>query len=319
MKKIYSSIAILAIASMALFSSCSNNGDDPTPVLPSTPDVKVALNETTNTSASENIYVSREKTSLNLQVSAVSKTTTDMRRIYVFKKSTLTTTAGDYAAVNGTGFKKDGNNYYYDIPANERNNTVLNLTVSLIGGNTLAKSDEYYFAFTDGTSFGGPADTDGMLVGPAQIFIYYGKLSETTGHRLNNIFGPNSGAFDLVTLKNKAASEAATGKDMLDYDAVTSTALWSKSFDAGTSGTLYAKLPSDFDYDNATDISIKEAYTTAANATGTQIGVAAPNMFVAKLRGTETYALIKVTSISDETGSIGNPNNAEFMEFSVKK
>ena len=146
--------------------------------------------------------------------------------------------------------------------------------------------------------------------------IVYGVLAETTGHRLNNIKGPNPGAFDLENLVNRAVSDAADGKDMVDFD--DTTPLWDKSFYAGTSGTLFAKIPDNFDYANATDMSIKAAYDAANNANSKQSSVAKDYMYVAKYNGTK-YALIKITSISDETGSTGPENNKEYMEFSVKK
>lgn len=314
MKKIYSYIAILAVSSMTLFSSCSNNDEDP--INPATPDVTVELNENTKPTSSANLYVKRDQSSALLQVSAVSKTTTDMKRVYVYKKATTTTNAGTYTTVEGSGFKKDGNdNFYYDIPTDQKNNAVVSLTVTLNAGNVNAVTDEYYFVFTNGSAYAGAPNIAGVLVGPAQIYIHYGVLTETTGHKLYNILGPNSGAFDLVALTNKSASDADASKDLVDNDKT--TAYWDKSFKAAND-TKFTKVSSTFDYANATDIAIKNAYD-ADNASGTVSSVANGDLYVAKLRGLDQYALIKVTSISDETGSIGNPNNAEFMEFSVKK
>ncbi len=313
-KKFYSYVAIIALSSMALLSSCSKT-DEETPITPVTADATVSLNENTPTTPTTTLYVTRQQLTAALQVTAVSKTSTDMKRIYVYKKSTPT--PGTYVTYNGSGFKKDGaNHYYYDIPSDQKNNTVLNLNVELTSSNTAIVSDEYYFAFTDGTNFGGPTNTTGILLGPAKIFIVYGILKETTGLKLNNIQGTNSGAFDLVALTNKSASDAAPGKDMIDSDA--NTALWEKSFNAGTSGTLYAKLSLAFDYATATDLTIKEAYE-AGNAIDTQTDVAAGDIFVAKLRGLDQYALIKVTFISTDTDGTGSGKNNEYMEFSVKK
>ena len=319
MKKIYSTAAIIALCALTLFSSCKKTEDDEIMMTPVNPESSVLLNETTNTTGSDTLFVKRDKISALIQVTGVSKTTTDMKRIYVYKKSSTTSSAGVYETFNSAGFKQDNaQNYYYDIPGDQRNNTRLTLTVSLNANNPVAATDEYYFAFTDGTNFAGPTNTAGILLGPAKIFIVYGLLTETTGHRINNIKGPNSGAFDLFTLTNKAAADLATGKDMIDYDETTPT--WDKSFSSGTSGTLYAKLPSNFDYQNATDITIKAAYTLANNAIDTQEGVVAGNMYVANIRGTSTsYALVRVSFISNETGATGAGNNNEYMEFSVKK
>ncbi|WP_018342452.1 hypothetical protein [Cytophaga aurantiaca] len=322
MKKIYSTIAVLAISSLSLLSSCSKDDSDG-PINPASPESTVSLNENTNTSGSDTLYVKRDKMNAVIQVNGVSKSTTDMKRIYVYKKSSTVSgavvTPGSYATYNGgSGFSQDANNnYYYDIPADQKNNASLTLTVPLAANNAAA-FDEYYFAFTDGTSFDGPSNTSGLLLGPAKIYIAYGVLSEANGYRVNNIYGPNSGAFDLATLTNKSASDPVSDKDMVDADPITQTAVWSQSFEAANS-TLFAKIPSSFDYANATDISIKAAYALAANATGTQSAVTAGNLYVAKLRNLDQYVLIKITYMSTESGSVGTGNNGEFMEFSVKK
>lgn len=317
MKKIYSTVAVLAISSLALFSSCKkDDGEDP--ITPASPEVTVALNENLKMSDKDTLFVKRDKLTANIQVSAVANTTTDMKRIYVYKKSATTSSAGSYDTYNGSGFKQDADdNYYYEIPNDQRNNAVLNLTVNLNANNIAAVADEYYFVFTTDAKYGGPGTSTGLLVGPAQIFIAYGKLSETTGHRISNIKGPNSGAFNLLTLTNQAASSSAAGKDMIDHDSTTAT--WDKAFFAGTSSTTYVKISSPFDYANATDVSIALAYA-AGTALSTQLDVVTGDMFVAKVRGVNnSFVLIKVTSISDESGPTGPGNNGEFMEFSVKK
>jgi hypothetical protein len=316
MKKIYSTIVVLVFSYLVLFSSCSKNDDNL--LTPASPEATVSLNENTNTTGSDTLYVKRDKINAVIQVNGISLTSTDMQRIYVYKKSITDSTVGAYVNYNGSGFSKDvNNNFYYNIPPSQKNNAGLTLTITLNANNVIAVSDEYYFAFTDGSAFAGPTNTTGILLGPAKIFIVYGILDETTGYRLNNIQGPNSGAFDLITLSNKAAADLAADKDMVDFDST--TALWDKSFSAGTSLTLYAKLPSTFDYIHATDLSIKHAYISAGNATNTEAGIVLGDMYVAKLRTLTQYALIKVTFISDESGTTGNGNNNEYMEFSVKK
>lgn len=320
MKKIYSAIAVLVISSLALLSSCSKTDDSE--ITPVSPEAIVSLNENTKTTGVDTLYVHRNKISAIIQVNGVSLTT-DMKRIYVYKKSIIDSTGitpviGAYVNYNGSGFSKDANNnYYYTIPANQKNNASLTLTITLNANNITAVSDAYYFAFTNATDFAGPSNTTGIILGPASIFIVYGILDETTGYKLNNIQGPNSGAFDLLTLSNKATNDAAIDKDIIDNDST--TALWDKSFSAGTSKTLYSQIPANFDYANATDVSIKTAYILANNAVSIQSAIVAGNMYVAKLRGLKQYALIKVTFISNETGATGPGNNNEFMEFSVKK
>ena len=317
MKKIYSTIAVLAISSLALLSSCSNDKKGSS-LKPASPDAVVSVNESTNKTGSNSLYVKRDKTSALIQVNGISLTTTDMKRIYVFKKSQTTSSNGTYVTYNNAGFLQDANNnYYYDIPAKQKNNVSLTLKVTLDANNIVAVMDEYYFVFTDGTIFDAPSSGNGVFLGPAKIFIVYGALTETTGHRLNNIKGPNSGSFDLVTLTNRSFADPANSKDMNDADA--NTEFWDKSFNAGTSGTLYVKLPWDFDYVNATDLTLKAAYKAANNEIETQSSVIAGYMYVAKIRGLDQYVFIKITSNSEEINGTGTGKNNEFMEFSVKK
>ncbi len=302
------------MSAFVLFSSCSKDGEDP--INPASAEITVALNENTNMSEKDTLFVKRDKMSANIQVSAVAKTTTDLRRIYIYKKVSTTSASGSYETYNGSGFSKDtDDNYYYDIPNDQRNNAVLNFTVNLNANNITAKTDEYYVVFTDGTPYGGPGSPDGLLIGPAQIYIAYGDLSETTGHRLNNIQGPNSGAFNLSTLSNEPASAIAGNKDMVDSDAT--TALWDKSFAAGNT-TKFVKVSSGFNYAHATDLTIKDAYV-AGTKLSTVLDVATGDMYVAKLRDLDNYVLIKVTSISNDSDGTGSGKNNEYMEFSVKK
>jgi hypothetical protein len=316
MKKIYSTIAILAISSLALLSSCSNDKKkDSSSVKPASPDAVVSVNESTNKTGADTIYVERAKLTATIQVNAVSTITSDMQRIYIAKKtSTTNSTVSSY--YDGGGWKKDiYNRFYYEIPADERNNTSITLTVNLNANNSAALVDEYSFFFTDAPSDGGSGPFSKILVGPAKVFIYYGLLSETKGHKLNNMKGTNSGAFNLYDLKNEAASASLGNKDMIDADS--STAAWDKSFAAGNA-TKFVKLSNNFDYTNATDLSIVTAYA-AGTPKDAQLNIATGNMFVAKVRGLNFYTLIKVTSISEENNGTGIGKNNEFMQFSVKK
>lgn len=315
MQKIYSTIAVLAISALALISSCSKKNDGG--VKPVSPDAVVSVNESVNKTNADTLYVKRDKLTATIQVNAVSTINSDMQRIYILKKTRSITSTSDYVPYNGgVNFKKDDDDYYYyEIPTDQRNNTSITLTVTLNANNSTAVFDEYYFVFTDAPADGGSGGPSAIFVGPAKIFIYYGLLSETKGHKLNNMKGTNSGAFNLVDLKNEPASAIAGYKDMIDADS--STAAWDKSFTSGNE-SMFVKLPNSFDYMNATDLSIVDAYA-AGNAKDAQLNVATGDMFVAKLRGLNSYTLIKVTSISEENNGTGTGKNNEYMQFSVKK
>lgn len=313
LKKVCSHIAIIGI--LAFFVSCKNKGDG---IIPIYPESSIALNETSKATSSDSIYVTRAKLTATVQVSALSKGSTEMKRIYVFKKSTTTLKTGDYETYPDASFKKDGHNkYYYAIPADQKNNAVLNLFLNLTTGKVKADTavvDDYYFAFTDDRDFDTPSNPAGMLVGPAEIRIVYGALTETTGYRINNAKSTKPSSFDLTTLTNKTLLNVDSLKDM-KVNVVGPDSLWEKSFIGGSSKTLYAKIPSSFNYTYATDLDIKKTYFEATNKTAIQANVATGDMFIARIRNKETYALIKVTYISDP----GSGTNTEYMEFSVKK
>jgi hypothetical protein len=286
--------------------------------VPIYPDCSIALNEAAKANGKDSVYVTRAKLTATLQVSAISNGSTDMKRIYVFKKSTLTSKVGEYKTYKDVRFQKDGkNNYYYAIPSDQKNNAVLNLMVmSDTAKADTSVVDEYYFAFTDNTDFDTPSNPTGMLVGPAQIRIIYGILTETTGYTINNPKGTKPSAFDLSALTNKYLLNSDTLKDMKVN--VAADSLWEKSFKADSSKTLFAKMPSGFDYIHATDLTIKKAYYANSPAK-IQTNVATGDMFVAKIRAKEIYALINVTYISDPNTPTNTPTYNEYMEFSVKK
>lgn len=318
MQKIYSTIAVLAISSLALLSSCSKKNDGSS-VKPVYPDAVISVNESVKKTNADTIYVKRDKLTATIQVNAVSTITSDMKRFYILKRTSTTNSTSNYATYNaGVNFKKDNDGYYYyEIPTDQRNNTSITLTVNLNTNNSIAVFDEYYFIFTDAPADGGSGGPSVVLVGPAKVFIYYGLLSETKGYKLHNTQGTNSnsGAFNLVDLKNEPTVASPGNKDMIDADAT--TAAWDKSFTT-ESGSMFVKLPNNFDYTNATDLSIVAAYTSGT-AKNSQLNIATGDMFVARLRGLNFYTLIKVTSISEETNGTGTGKNNEFMVFSVKK
>jgi len=109
MKKHLNMRLLIVFLAFITILSCKKKDDEST-VTPIYPESTVALNEVTGkTSGRDSLFVKRDKTSAIIQVSATSKTTTDMKRIYVFKKSTFTTAAGAYETYKDASFKKDGN------------------------------------------------------------------------------------------------------------------------------------------------------------------------------------------------------------------
>ena len=298
------------------FTSCKKENEEP--IAPIVPEVAIALNQIYKPSASDSLFVNRSKTSTVLQVSAISNASTEMKRIYVFKKTWSVLKTGDYLSYADSSLKRDVNgNYYYAIPNDQRFNTVLNLNVLLGIQKDTSIIDAYYFAITGNTDFINPANPNGILVGPAHINIVYGLVTQTKGYKIFNPKSKKSNAFDLALLTNKKTTDTAPVKDMNTL--ITTDSLWKKSFTAGTSQTLFVKVPAGFNDTHVTDLELKKIFQQAFDPLSIQSNVSSGDLFIAQLRGKQNYALVKITAISDENLISGQGKDSEYMEFSIFK
>jgi hypothetical protein len=135
---------------------------------------------------------------------------------------------------------------------------------------------------------------------------------ERTGGILSNRIGPDSSAWDLTT--NTRLPGSATGDMQNPSIATGSTAQqWIKGWDSETT-TMYLKA-NDFNYDNATVEGVAARY---AEGTGTaQVReLAVGDIYIAKLRNKDAYAVIKITRV-DEPVTAGS--RVERIEFTYKK
>ncbi len=130
--------------------------------------------------------------------------------------------------------------------------------------------------------------------------------------KFSHILGTNPGAFDLVTSEQRLNADADAEKDMQNTDATpTFTGGWEAK-----NATLFVKSLT-FNYNNGTSIEAAKAYaagTPDAKVTTPVNG----DIYIAKLRGSETYVVIKVIAnelLNDECGC----TNKGKLTFNSKK
>lgn len=142
--------------------------------------------------------------------------------------------------------------------------------------------------------------------------------TDNTG-QLHHIQGASgcTGAYNLVTGASVAGTGAEGDKDIKNTDAA--GAAFTGSWETGTgNNTMYVKAAGTFTYAGA-----KVKSSIAAYDAGTKIATIAPSandVYIAKLRGGTTYAVIEITSIdpNDVTCNATTLNKGK-MSFQFKK
>ncbi len=140
---------------------------------------------------------------------------------------------------------------------------------------------------------------------------YSGKLyhvKATTG----------SGAWDLVTNAGKFSADSDADKDMTQSSVATSGSTWVAGWQINKSNiTKFVKVK-NFDYAKATVRNAKAAFD-AGIALSFVSPVALNDIYIAKLREQEEYAVIKITKITptDATGTTDQSKGS--LEFTYKK
>ena len=136
--------------------------------------------------------------------------------------------------------------------------------------------------------------------------------TEKTG-TIYHVGGSLKGAWDMVTDAAVATSDPAAGKDVRNTDAAGDP--FTGTFNSANS-TMFVKNNS-FDYANATEQGAMAAYA-AGTAQATIANPAVGDIVIAKVRGANTYMVIKIATLdpADNTCSCGNRGK---MTFTYKK
>lgn len=283
-------------------------------------DITIELNST-HTSAKDTLLVKRDKANAWFKLKVKKPAGTDLNRLYVFKKVLDPLMVGMYETVEIASFTKDGNNnYYYLIPTTEKDTASQQISVPLRVNDPTAVLDEYYCVYTTNIDYTGPESTDGVIIGPAQFYIKYGKLTEYQSIRLYNSFSANTNhrpALDVVNVAYKTAADALADQDL--YENTDGNALFLGKFKS-MNGTSFVKASPSFPYANATDKEVEIAYSLGTFFTETPDSVKIGDIYLMQLRGDEAkYAAMKILYVSPEDGQTGNPHDQEYLLFSIRK
>jgi len=162
---------------------------------------------------------------------------------------------------------------------------------------------EYTFKATDKGGQTGMV-TVRVTVGPGTT-----PLATVKNGMFYHVAGSLQGAWDLVADALVGASGPNANKDMNNTNAAGSpfNGTWKSE-----NNTTYVK-GNNFDYDNATIESAAAAYAAGASST-TVTSPAVGDMYIAKIRGGNSYTVIKITALdaNDNTCACGNRGKISF-------
>ncbi|ABG60619.1 hypothetical protein [Cytophaga hutchinsonii] len=317
-KNIPSSLLFVTGLLFFTISSCKKKSSDS--VAPFITHKAIYLNQDTP-SVQDTLYVKRDQVTANLRVNANTFSIgMKMKRLYIFTRPIDNVLApGAYKSVEIDGFKKDSNNNFYSLlNSDNQDSTTTAVTVGLRANDLTAIAEEFYFIYTDDNDYAGPG-SGGVVIGPAQFFILYGKLSESTGKRIYNYASTvayHYPGFDVVNLAYKYNEEAAADMDI--YENTDNNPLFTGKF-TSQNGTSFVKAESNFPYANATDTEVAYYYSLGTSFTETPDSINIGDIYLMKLRGTTSYAAMKIMYIVPENGKTGGSNDNEYFIFNLKK
>ncbi|MCB9251820.1 MAG: hypothetical protein H6605_05095 [Flavobacteriales bacterium] len=130
--------------------------------------------------------------------------------------------------------------------------------------------------------------------------------------RVWNFHGPNTGAFDLLDGSAKTKNDNNADKDVHDSTGTAEITQWPGRW-TSKNGTMFKKITS-YTYD---DIQKTGQLDAAWDASGTAVKfmlLAKDDLYVAKLRGTDTKVLVKIIDVVKTSG-----DNLDYVEFIFKK
>lgn len=172
-------------------------------------------------------------------------------------------------------------------------------------------SDTYTFILTDKDG----ENTSKTL----EVTGISGVVSTPFGTELQGAFfhigGSLEGAYDLMNETTVATSGMETAKDMKNIDASGNN--FTGSFQAGTGNQTLFVRDNSFDYDNGSVEDATAAFN-AGNASSTILNPLAGTILIAKLRGGNDYAVIKIQNW-DPANNECNCGNLGKLTFNYKK
>jgi hypothetical protein len=284
---------------------------------------KGAALSSSQTSIKDTFYVTRQQLTANFSISANTQDiNVQLKRFYVFKRNIDNPSIpGNYTSIQGTGYIKDGNgNYYYRVSTNTPYNDTIDITVLLRAFNNQPIEDEYFFIFTNDTDFAGPSSTTGVILGPVQFYVKYGKLTEYPGLKMYNHAYNDSFYFsnyDVEHLYFKYQMDSSAEIDISEKTAP--TPLFLGKFKA-RNNTTFVKAPANFPYANATDVDAARFFAQGTPFSETPDSIGIGDIYLINIRGTKyQYAAMKILYIVPENGKTGPGFNKEYFLFNLKR
>lgn len=296
MKKLKLMALGLLGVSMFTFTSCAEDEDTEAP----SPNLTVTASTASITGAANESITISSGTTVDFAISAQSVGGTDLKSIQLIITGVNATTnlpesvgGYDYSSSAVVDLDNADEDVYSDI-----------LSVDGIYFGTEGKTT-YRFILTDNNNKSTARDIEVNVTNPEPL------NTEVTG-AFFHIGGSLQGAYDLVDNKlisGSGASADPTKQDMKNTDAAGNifTGSWTAA-----NATLFVKS-NGFDYANATVSSAAAAY--ADGTPGSNVGNPINgDIYIAKLRGTGDFAVIKIVSVdpTDNTCACGNRGKITF-------
>jgi hypothetical protein len=144
-------------------------------------------------------------------------------------------------------------------------------------------------------------------------------LSDVNAGKIYHIqASTGNGAWDLVADVAKMSADAAADKDMIQASTNTSGSAWVAGWNVGSGNTTMFVKANSYDYNNAYFETAKATYA-AGSPSNTIRNVAQNDIYIAKLRGQDNYAVIKITKMDPADTSGTGGSNPGVIEFNYKK
>lgn len=144
------------------------------------------------------------------------------------------------------------------------------------------------------------------------------QMTETHTGTIYNALGANPAGWDLVSNNSLAYTSSNDDiKDMMNQTTVvTDNNNWVSGWEA-LNNTLYVETSASI-YNNATTLNVPDAYSSGTPVSAiTNAGIG--KYYVAKLRGGNDYAVIKITDVYVTTVDLPYDDNNDYIEFEYKK
>lgn len=132
--------------------------------------------------------------------------------------------------------------------------------------------------------------------------------------RVWNFLGSKAGAFDLLDGAPKVSGDNNVDKDIQDSVTVSELVAWPHRW-TSKNNTMFKKVTS-YTYDNIINTGQLDAAWDASGTAVKWMVVNTGDLIIAKLRGTDTKVLIKVT---DVVVTPGTGENNDYVQFNFKK